>query len=99
MSRVRISTGLACNARCAFCYYNAELNTQRYTSDQVLGMLEVARRYGMRDIDFSGGEPTICRELPAWIGAARAMGFRRICAITNGTPAIRPTCARLPAPA
>jgi MoaA/NifB/PqqE/SkfB family radical SAM enzyme len=83
-ARVRISTGLDCNARCAFCYYTGELNTQRYSTAEVLRMLVIARRHGIRDIDFSGGEPTICRDLPIWLAEARAMGFRRICAITNG---------------
>lgn len=82
--RVRISTGLACNARCAFCYYNGELNTQSYAPEEVERMLEIARSYGMRDIDFSGGEPTIRRDLPRWLARAKDLGFRRICAITNG---------------
>ncbi len=83
--RVRISTGLTCNVRCTFCYYNDELNTQDYTSEQIRRMLDIAREYGIRDIDFSGGEPTLRKDLPELIAYARTSGFRQICVITNGT--------------
>lgn len=82
--RVRISTGLQCNARCVFCYYNDELNTQTYTTGAIKGMLDTAKQYGIRDVDFSGGEPTIRRDLPELLIYAEAQGFRRICVITNG---------------
>jgi MoaA/NifB/PqqE/SkfB family radical SAM enzyme len=43
-----------------------------------------ARKYGARDVDFTGGEPTIRKELPELIAFARNLGFRDICIITNG---------------
>jgi len=82
--RVRIPTGLACNARCSFCYYGPELNRQSYGEGDIPRMLRIAARHGIRDIDFSGGEPTVVRELPEWIAEARRLGFRRVCIITNG---------------
>lgn len=84
-NRVRISTGLTCNVRCTFCYYNEELNTQDYTIDQIKRMLDIAWKYGIRDIDFSGGEPTLKCGLPELITYAKHKGFRQICVITNGT--------------
>ncbi|MCU7495317.1 MAG: radical SAM protein [Ignavibacteria bacterium] len=83
--RVRISTGLKCNLNCAFCYYNEELNTQTYSKDEIKKMLDIAFRYNIRDIDFSGGEPTLRKDLPELISYAKEKGFRRICIITNGT--------------
>ena len=83
--RVRLSTGLKCNIRCLFCYYNEELNTQDYSSDMIRKMLDLAWQYGIREIDFSGGEPTTRSDFPDLVCYARDKGFERICVITNGT--------------
>ena len=83
--RVRISTGLKCNLKCSFCYYNEELNTQDYSKEEIIEMLEVAWKYNIRDIDFSGGEPTLRKDLPELLSYARDKGFQKMCIITNGT--------------
>jgi len=83
--RVRIPTGLDCNEKCKFCYYYSKLNTQRYTTEQMMDKLDYAKVHGIKDIDFSGGEPTIRLDLPELISKAAKMGFRKICVITNGT--------------
>jgi uncharacterized Fe-S cluster-containing radical SAM superfamily protein len=83
--RVRIATGLLCNLHCRFCYYNEELNKQSYSTQQIRDMLTDARKLGIRDIDFSGGEPTLRDDLPELLTLARDLGFRRICVITNAT--------------
>lgn len=82
--RVRISTGLDCNTRCPFCYYGDELNTQRYSADDIRLMLRRAREFGIEAIDFSGGEPTVRHDLPDLVAYARGLGFARVCVITNG---------------
>ncbi len=82
--RVRISTGLDCNIRCPFCYYGEELGSQRYSGDNIKKMLDAAWKLGVRDIDFSGGEPTIRKDFPEFIAYAKEIGFRQICVITNG---------------
>jgi pyrroloquinoline quinone biosynthesis protein E len=83
-ARVRISTGLQCQAKCVFCYYGEELNTQQYTVEQIGRMLRTAWDHGIRHLDFSGGEPTLYPKLPELIAEARAIGFQRLCMITNG---------------
>lgn len=83
--RVRISTGLKCNLNCSFCYYNEELNTQTYSKDEIIKMLDIAWQFNIRDIDFSGGEPTLRKDLPELISYAKEKGFGKICIITNGT--------------
>jgi MoaA/NifB/PqqE/SkfB family radical SAM enzyme len=47
-------------------------------------MLILAKEFGIRDIDFSGGEPTLRKDFPTLLEQARELGFRRICVITNG---------------
>ncbi|MEJ2039692.1 MAG: radical SAM protein [Desulfosarcinaceae bacterium] len=83
--RVRISTGLQCNAQCLFCYYQQELNTQTYTTLQIKQAMDLAKRYGIQDIDFSGGEPTLRKDLVDLVRYARSTGFQTISVITNGT--------------
>jgi molybdenum cofactor biosynthesis enzyme MoaA len=82
--RVRIPTGLTCNILCPFCYYGDELNSSDYTFKQIASMLNLAREFGVRDIDFSGGEPTARKDFPDLVALARDKGFRRVCVITNG---------------
>jgi len=48
-------------------------------------MLDIASEYHIKDIDFSGGEPTIRNDFPELIEYASHLGFRTICVITNGT--------------
>ncbi len=82
--RVRISTGLKCNARCKFCYFHEELNTQEYSGRQIMKMLDLAAEYDIKDIDFSGGEPTIRNDINSLLSYAHSIGFRKNCIITNG---------------
>ncbi len=83
-TRVRIATGLKCNIRCPFCYYGDELNTQEYAHDRVLRMMDLAWDFGVREIDFSGGEPTIRKDFTDLLAYAQTKGFKKICVITNG---------------
>jgi MoaA/NifB/PqqE/SkfB family radical SAM enzyme len=48
-------------------------------------MLVIAKNCNIKDIDFSGGEPTLRKDLPLLIKNARKMGFKQISIITNGT--------------
>jgi len=74
-----------CNIRCPFCYYNEELNQQQYRFQEVIEMLDTAWELGIRDIDFSGGEPTMRKDFVDMIAYAKDKGFEHICVITNGT--------------
>jgi len=82
--RVKISTGLKCNARCRFCYYQDHVTEPNPPTQAIKWRLRFARRHGAMDIDFSGGEPTIRPDLPELVAYAKKLGFRTICLITNG---------------
>jgi MoaA/NifB/PqqE/SkfB family radical SAM enzyme len=74
-----------CNARCPFC------NATGLPPDRVEGVAEVQRRLdqlrrtGSSEISFTGGEPSLHRELPEMIRRARSAGFSKVCIQTNGT--------------
>lgn len=82
--RVKIPTGPKCNAKCRFCYYWDSLRRENPPTKLIRSMLRYAKKKGIIDVDFSGGEPSIRNDLPALVSYARELGFREICVITNG---------------
>lgn len=82
--RVKIYTGLRCNARCKFCYYWDKLDLPNPPTKEIKAKLRYAKRHGIRDVDFSGGEPTIRVDFPELVSYAKKLRFRYICVITNG---------------
>jgi MoaA/NifB/PqqE/SkfB family radical SAM enzyme len=82
--RVEIYTGFGCNLKCAFCYYIERLSGEQIPIECLKKELVLARKYGALDVDFTGGEATIRRDLPELISFAKNLGFRDICIITNG---------------
>lgn len=82
--RVKIVTGLKCNIKCVFCYYRDNLDAPNRTVADILADVSYAYRNGVREIDFSGGEPTVHPDLPELIASAKQLGMERICIITNG---------------
>lgn len=80
--RSRLFTGYGCNIKCKFCFYKGKKHID--IKDQIYRQLEEGKRYGIKDWDISGGEPTI---LPYWFDLLRdmrEMGFRNIACISNG---------------
>jgi MoaA/NifB/PqqE/SkfB family radical SAM enzyme len=82
--RVEIYTGFGCNERCTFCYYIEHLSEEKIPIECLKTELSLARKYGALDVDFTGGEPTIRKDLPELISFARNLGYKKICIITNG---------------
>jgi len=82
--RVKIVTGLKCNIQCVFCYYRDNLNAPNRDLAEIVADLDYAFKRGVREIDFSGGEPTVHPELPRLIAQAKALGMVRVCIISNG---------------
>lgn len=80
--RSRLFTGYGCNIRCKFCFYKDEKHID--IKPLIYQQLEQGKRYGIKDWDISGGEPSI---LPYWfdlIKDMKDMDFRNIACITNG---------------
>jgi MoaA/NifB/PqqE/SkfB family radical SAM enzyme len=85
--RVVLHVGYACNLRCQFCYYIEDLEkgqTQNWTTEQLQRRLRTAQRLGKTAVDFTGGEPSIRRDILTLIRYTKAIGYTGINMITNG---------------
>ena len=85
--RFVLQAGFSCNARCRFCYYRESLEkgiVKDDTTEQVKAKLRHGRRLGKDQVDLSGGEPTIRKDICEIISYARKIGYKKVCIITNG---------------
>ncbi len=82
--RIKVHIGYTCNSNCQFCYYLSRIHEPLLPTPVLLQEIKLAHRLGWKDIDFTGGEPTIVPELEKLISAAKEEGFRDIAIITNG---------------
>ena len=78
-----------CNLRCPVCFANAAAAGYVYepTKEQIRFMLENLRKnepVPATALQFSGGEPTIRKDLPELIKMAKEVGFRHVEVNTNG---------------
>ncbi|MDR2707261.1 MAG: radical SAM protein [Nitrososphaerota archaeon] len=78
-----------CNLTCPVCFANATSAGYVYepTKEQIYGMLENLRAnkpVPATALQFSGGEPTIRKELPDFIRKAKELGFSHVEVNTNG---------------
>ncbi len=81
-----------CNNRCTFCYASAPERgpaVGEMTADEVMRIIDkIVDQAKVPTVSFTGGEPTLRRELPDFIAYARCRQMR-VNLITNGT-----RCAR-----
>lgn len=94
----KVIRGMRCNQNCRFCLEQTRNADQlafindyadiSYTQEDLLqAMLYARSSFGIREINFSGGEPLVNRnkELVQEIEMARAVGFPQITVLTNGS--------------
>lgn len=73
-----------CNLACDYCTITSEMRRRSLSTDAVLRELRRGRADGYDAVSFTGGEPTIRRDLVALVRAARGLGFGDIKIQTNG---------------
>jgi MoaA/NifB/PqqE/SkfB family radical SAM enzyme len=87
--KIAVNLGQACNAKCAFCYFHHSVHggTQpKYmTVRQVKQTLRKAKNYGAREIEFTGGEPSIRKDLVDLVRFAKEkLNYPVVSLLTNG---------------
>ncbi len=76
-----------CNMSCPICFADAGGRIYEPSLEQIRSMMQNLRNerpVPCHSIQFSGGEPTMRRDLPEIIALARQMGFSQIQIATNG---------------
>ncbi len=80
-----------CNLRCVFCYAGCNCTTQPVNDEKVMSVQEIRdvlykllHEGGVPSVSFTGGEPTLHKQLPELIAYAKVLGMR-VNLITNGT--------------
>ncbi len=91
VTRVDLKVGFRCNNRCRFCVQGDRRDRDRdRTTEEVKQCLAQGRAWA-DEVVFTGGEPTVRRDLPALVTHARDLGFRVIQLQTNGRVLSRPS--------
>ncbi len=76
--------GYECNLACDFCTISPEMRRGALTGDRALEAMRQGRAGGYDAISFTGGEPTLRRDLPALVRTARQLGYREVKIQSNG---------------
>lgn len=82
-----VSLGRKCSYKCGFCYYRHSRSSDNFRSPaQVIEYLDFLKRYGIYNIQFTGGEPLeYPREDLLKILSYAKMRFNMVSIITNGS--------------
>ncbi|MBW1811311.1 MAG: radical SAM protein [Deltaproteobacteria bacterium] len=85
---IRINT--RCNAHCEFCSARGTLPDLIEDTELIKQRIELFAKAGQTKVSFSGGEPTLKKELPDLIRSACQAGFTEVDLQTNGILLARP---------
>jgi len=82
--RLDLKVGFRCNNNCIFCAQAHKRHLGDRTTDEL--KLELTRAYeeGIREVVFTGGEPTIRKDIFELVSFARELGYELIQIQTNG---------------
>lgn len=84
MTILYIKLGWRCNAECVFCAVGDYQGPRELSAEFVIEQLRLGRQYKATILTISGGEPTVRRDLPMLIQAARELGYTGVHIQTNG---------------
>ena len=73
-----------CNQDCVFCSANETSGNVWSDPARMYRVIARAARRDLRQLSFSGGEPTLSKHLPSFIRVARRAGIPRVEVVTNG---------------
>jgi MoaA/NifB/PqqE/SkfB family radical SAM enzyme/predicted dehydrogenase len=73
-----------CNQDCAFCSANETTENLATSPAEMLRKIARVARQGVEHVSFSGGEPTLSKDLVHYVRAASRLGIRKVELVTNG---------------
>lgn len=84
MPLLDIVLGHDCNLACTYCTITREMRAEELPGSAVGRYIDHAAKLGYRDVAFTGGEPTIRKELPAFVKYAKKRNFENVKIASNG---------------
>ncbi|MFO0550519.1 MAG: radical SAM protein [Polyangiaceae bacterium] len=84
MALLDVVLGYDCNLACSYCTITRAMRERSIPANRVALEIDRAAARGYRDVAFTGGEPTIFKELPALVRHARRRGFEHVKVASNG---------------
>ena len=84
MPLLDVVLGYDCNLACDYCTITPAMRRRALSTADVMRALGEGRRRGYDAVSFTGGEPTIRKDLVALVRAAREAGYRDVKLQTNG---------------
>ena len=76
-----------CNKDCPYCFYITgyqEKVESKLSPESISGFLDCLKKFGLRQVIFTGGEPFLCKDLFAALKISSEMGLHNLL-ITNGS--------------
>lgn len=83
-ARIDVKVGFACNNHCLFCVQGDKRARFAPRSAEELRSLLGRERSRADSVVFTGGEPTVRKDLPELVACAKALGYRTIQIQSNG---------------
>ncbi len=84
MPLLDVILGYDCNLACDYCTITPEMRTQALDTQTVVATMQRGIADGYDHVSFTGGEPTIRRDLVGLVRAAKKLGFKGIKVQSNG---------------
>ncbi|MFP4403646.1 MAG: radical SAM protein [Candidatus Woesearchaeota archaeon] len=83
LPRTDIRLGYSCNHNCMFCCIS-EHRKENISTKEAIIQIKKAKKFGSEKIVFTGGEPTIRKDIIKLVSYAKELNFKKILIITNG---------------
>lgn len=84
--RLQLFLTEVCNLSCKHCYLGSrEKRHFTFSSEEINKALKLFSKLGVKNLDFTGGEPTYHPLLPSLIEEAKKQNYKKISIVTNGT--------------
>lgn len=90
-----VIVGYDCNLACDYCTITPAMRARSLSTPELLGAMRLGRHRDYDRIAFTGGEPTIRRDLVGLIKAARKLGYADVKLQSNGLLLSAANVARL----
>jgi cyclic pyranopterin phosphate synthase len=88
LTSIRISITQRCNLNCIYCHREGQdsKSDREMTVDEIIRILKLSTRFGIKKVKYTGGEPLLREDLPEIIQKSRKItDLEDISIVTNGT--------------